>query len=252
MRLISTGRSGWRFIGRVLFVSILLLSILLATVWFLVRSEGGRHFIEKSLSEKLGVALEVDRARIGLPYTLVVENVRSAGIAAAGEPGVAAEEMRVGGTPLLWRISIRKGMLRLREGTAGVWEPPSFARIGDLRMSEIAAISELSKTLRDRVELDLSGCNIAWLADDGTETAAVRDLDFSMCKRRARDRDFYYYALSVYRADGTPFDGMRDMRWEWLATAENEYIEISTSSRDGTLKQRGAAAGGRPVGPGDE
>ena len=119
-------------------------------------------------------------------------------------------------------------------------------------MSEIADISELSKTLRDRMELELSGCSIAWLAEDGTETAAVRDIDFSMCKCRSRDRDFYYYVLSVYRADGTPFAGMRDMVWEWLATAESEYIELSASSRDGALKQRAAAAGGRPVGPGDE
>jgi len=71
-------------LGRLLAMVILLAVIVLVTVFFAVRTRGGHEFIVERLNRYVGIDLSVEKMRIGWPYALVLEQVRSAATVGVG------------------------------------------------------------------------------------------------------------------------------------------------------------------------
>jgi len=252
MRLISDGGNRFGVVLRTLVAVAVVVLIVLVTLCFLVRTEGGRDFIEERLSKRLGMTVDIEKARIGFPYALVIENMRSSEYGVAGAAGISVAEIRIARCLRAWSVGMRRCSLRLKQGSGGGWKPAAFARIGDWLGSGMDELTLLTACVRDRATIDLQDSEIAWLAEDGSEVAALRDIDFSLRTVEVENRVLYYYALAVYSADGTPYAEDRDMRWEWLATDTAEYIEIARSGR--SIRKLGAPPANvrDVVGPGDD
>jgi hypothetical protein len=230
MRVVSNGRRRGA-ISRIMTVILILVIIVLTAIWFGVRSEGGRELIESRLSTQLGIPVSIEKTRIGLPYVLVLENVRTAEFEAAGTAGFSVAEVRLGRRLLSWDLRLRQLMVRLQEDGTGGWLPASLMRLGDLKQAGTRDVVRMSDGIRDKVRLRLLDSSIAWLDVDGREVASVRGVEFRMLPVRIEERRLHYFSLDIYQAVGIALAGGRDMRWEWLTTQELEYIELSSASQ---------------------
>jgi hypothetical protein len=229
MRVVTSGgRSGTIF--RFLVISFILLVIILTAGWFAVRSDGCRDLIESQLSKQLGLKVTIEQSRIGWPYVLVLENVRTPDFEAAGTPGFSVVEVRLGRRLREWSLILRQPILRVKEETPGSWEPAALARLADLNNARIADLVRATDGVRSKSRLKLRGGALAWLNADGAEIAGVRDVDFTLLPVRLGERRLHYYNLNIYRADGIALAQGRDLHWEWLTTRELEVIEIARES----------------------
>jgi len=214
-------------ISRFITVSLILLFIVMVTVWFGVRTDGGRDFAESKLSDHFGTGVSIESMRIGFPYVLVLDNLRTAGFEAAGTAGFSVAEVRLGLRG--WKkysLRLKQLIVRVQDDGDGNWKPASFARLGDLKDAEIVDMVHLTDSLRKKVSLRVVNSNIGWLDIDGVESAVARDIDFKMLPVRIDDRRMHYYVLDIYNANGIALDSGRDMHWEWLTTPKTDYIEL--------------------------
>jgi len=230
MRVIGGG--GHRgAISRFVVVVLILAVIVLVAGWFAVRSEGARGLIEEQVAKRLGTPVEIEKTRIGWPYVLVLENLRTPGFEAAGTPGFSAVEVRVGRGFRRWDLRLRQVILRVMDEGGGRWAPEYLARLGDLREVRAPDVVRATDGIRDKVEIRLTDSTLGWLDAEGAEVASVRDVNFSMLPVRIENRRLHYFSLDVYRATGVALGEGRDMHWEWLTTQELEYIELSSGSQ---------------------
>ena len=229
MRVLSGDRKKGvisRFVKTVLFLAV----VLMATLWFAARTEGGRGFVESELSKRLGIKVTIESMRIGWPYVLVMDNLRTPEFEAAGTAGFSVVEARLGRSLQYWNIRLKQSIVRIKKDEEGSWKPGSAARLGDLKDAGIIDIVKLTDGLRKRVRLRVTKSNVEWLDRDGAVTAFARDVDFRMLPAYIDDRKFHYYVLNIYNSSGISLDSGRDMHWEWLTTAEVDYIELPGSS----------------------
>ena len=231
MRVVSSGRRRGG-LSRAFVIVVILIVIILTAIWFGVRSEGGRNLIESHLSKRLGLPVSVENTRIGLPYVLVLENIRTAEFEAAGTGGFSVAEARAGLRlfPWGWHLRLRQVMVRLkRDGESG-WTPICLVRLGDLQQAGTRDIVRMTDGIRERVSLRVLDSTLAWLDADGHEIGSVRDVDFRMLPVRIEERRLHYFSLNIYDATGVAIASGRDLRYEWLTTQELEYIELSSAS----------------------
>ncbi len=232
MRVVSGGyRSGGfsRFVALIL----ILLAIVLVASWFAVRSEGGRNLIESQLSKRLGLPISVEATRIGWPYVLVLENLRTLDFAAAGTPGFSAAEVRVGCAVRTWRPSytlrLRQVIARIQEDQDGCVTPLCLAPLADLTRASLQDVVRMTSKLRDQhAKIYVRDSSLGWLDASGVEIAAIRDVDFRMIPVRIEARQIHYFLLNIKRASGVRLAEGRDLQWEWLTTQEFAYIELSS------------------------
>lgn len=231
MRLISNGEGKRGIIMRTFATLVVLTIVLMITFFFIVRTDGAREFIEKRLSKRLGISVEIEKARIGFPYVLVIENMRTSDFGVAGAAGISAEEIRIGRRLLTWTLGLQNCILRVKQDVDGAWNPPVCAKIGNWLGSGVEQLTSLTMRFRDNVSIDLVDGEISWLAEDGSEVAVLREVGFSLRSVKVEDRILYYYLMTVYSAEGTPYSGSHDMKREWIATEAIDYIEIAGSDR---------------------
>jgi len=220
------------FISRFLTITFILVFILLVAVWFGARTDGGRDIAESKLSKHFGVDVSIESMRIGFPYVLVMENLRTLGFEAAGTAGFSVSEVELGRGFRYWNLHLKQLIVRVQDDGDGNWKPDSIARLGDLKNAEIIDMVHLTDSLRKKVRLRMVKSNMGWLDVDGVELATARDIDFKMLPVRIDDRRMHYYVLDIYNADGIALESGRDMHWEWLTTPKTDYIELPGSGEN--------------------
>lgn len=230
MRVIGGGHGA--AISRFSAVVLILLASILTTGWFAVRSEGARDLIEEQVSKRLGAPVAIERTRIGWPYVLVLEDLRTPDFEAAGTPGFSVAEVRIGRGIKRWDLRLRQVMVRVMDEGGGKWSPEYLARLGDLRDVRARDVVRVTDGFRDKVVIRLTDSTLGWLDAEGAEVASARDVNFRMLPVRIEDRRLHYFALDVYRATGVALGDGRDMHWEWLTTQELEYIELSSDTQE--------------------
>ena len=225
MKVIAN-RRGARFSGGLLLLAFVLL-VALVTGWFLARTEGVRKLLAERLSDRMGVTVTIGKSRIGWPYELVLRDVATAAIAAAGTPGFAVGEVRIARRLFTWQVTLRHVTLRVQQDEAGVWMPLVAARIADLRQASALDLVRLTNPVRQRLRLRISDGSLDWLDADGRTEASLRGVGFRMEPVDLPDaREMTYYRLNVYAASGGALGDARDLAWAWLTSDEQAYVEL--------------------------
>ncbi len=236
-------------ISRFLVITSVLVFIVMVALWFGARTDGGRELAESKLSNHFGMKVSIESMKIGFPYVLVMENLRTPGFEAAGSAGFSVTEVKLGLRG--WKkysLHLKQLIVRVQDDGDGNWKPDSIARLGDLKNAEIIDMVHLTDGLRKKVRLRIVNSNLGWLDVDGVEVAVARDVDFRMLPVKIDDRKMHYYVLDIYNADGIALDSGRNMHWEWLTTPKTDYIELPGS---GENDERGTMNDERGVGEND-
>lgn len=226
MRITSMGDGPLTRFVRFLVTVVVILLILLGTGAVLVRLEGGRTFVEDQLERVLAHELTIERARIGWPYELVVENLRSDGFG-EGAAGFSAKEVRIGwGIRPRATVEVRHGTLRLVRDSEGRWAPDAFAGLGDLPVESISDISRLTAALRERYAVHVSDSDLEWDDAEGQLLAAAGGVTFDMTPVRIPGRRMSHYRLRVQHMLEPDHARRSEMVREWLASSGKDYVEI--------------------------
>jgi len=199
-----------------------------------------REAVARRMELAFGVPVAIGKSRLGFPFTLVLSNVASEGLA-PGRPGFAAREVRV--TPVgigRWAVRIRRGSVVLVRGVEGGWEPGSFSRLGELPSRSLEAVSLMTQGFRQRVTLDAGDCSVRWLEADGREVASVLGARFAVTPVPMPDRVLYHHALSFQRAVAPGGIVARDVEREWLSGDGMIYRELPARIAGGAEAVRGA------------
>lgn len=230
MRVIAN-RRGARFSGLLLLL-LFLAVVLLTAGWFLARTDGARSILADRLSDRLGMKMTIGESRIGWPYALVLRNVETDGFSAAGVPGVSAGEIRLGRGWRYWDLEVRHVTVRVQQDGAGMWKPTVVARLADLRQASAREVIRLTTPVQQRWRLRVVDGTLSWLNTEGLEEASLRDVRFQMEPMQLPGgRQMTYYRLRIYAAAGGALGNARDLDWEWLTSAELDYIELARSAR---------------------
>ncbi len=230
MRVIST-RRGARLSG-VLLLLLFLAVLVLATGWFLARTEGARTLIAERLSDRLGVPVTIGESRIGWPYVLVLRAVATKGETAVDGAGFSVGTLRLGRRLRYWDLELRHVIVRVRRDEAGLWTPLAVARLADLREASASDITRLTGPVRRRLRLRVTDGALVWLDADGREEASLRDVRFQMEPVKLPERRaMTYYGLRVYAAAGGALGNARDLNWAWLTSVDKAYIELDRTAR---------------------
>jgi hypothetical protein len=225
-------------VGRFLTTLIIVLAILLTTVFFAVRTAGGRSFLQDALAKRLGRNVALGSARIGFPYDLVLGAVVSSDYD-AGRSGFRCEEARVGIGPGRVRLTLAGPEINLRRNADGVWAPELFGKIGGLPWRKVGEISTLTEDLRKSTALHVRGGGINWLDEQGRVLASAADIAFDLSPVRLPGRRVYHYRLSVYSVLDVEGRRVNALQREWLASADKAYLELSRSDPEGRLPAKG-------------
>ncbi len=216
---------------RLLLTVVILALVALVTLFFAVRTDGGKAFIQGWLEKKLGMDLVVGKTRIGLPYVLVIEDVKSVGFKMDETAGLHAQEIRVApGWRPMWSVTVLRGTCCLAQAENGVWEPSGLSFLGDLDIERPATTASATRELREKLRIRTEDGAIKWLAPGGSSVERLATgVFFSVTPLRAPDRRLYHYRLAVRSLRRPGFEATRDFQREWLATEEQDYVELSRS-----------------------
>lgn len=207
--------------------------ILLVGLCFVVPTDGVKSVIENKLSDRVGVSISIDSARIGWPYVLVIEGAVSDGFDIQGRGGFKAREIRIGrGWKTSWVVTVDRAVVRLTDTSDDRWVPEIFARLGPVPMNRIDEVSRVTEGFRRKVALRVSDSTVIWTSGvDGGTLASAYDVVFSVEPVGVPGRDMYHHELSVDRA--THMDGteVNYVGREWLASEVKRYIEVHRSGK---------------------
>jgi hypothetical protein len=225
MRVTSRDEFGsalWRFLT----VLALLVLIGWGTLFFVLRTDGGQAFVRDRLVAHLRLETGFARARLVPPLKLVLDEVATADWAAGGTPGFRAAEVQY--TPG-WRTRIRvRGLeCRLVRDAADVWAPAAFARLGDVPIRSVAALSGLTAADRDRRVWQVRDAAFDWLDASGRRMAWAADVDFDLEPVRLPGRRAWYYRLAAYEGEAPDGSRFQDCAVEWLSTDARAFVELS-------------------------
>lgn len=214
------------------FVLTLLIVIVITLVFIgvAVRLETGRVMIQDYLKKKIGMPVKIQKAWIGLPYVLVLEDVETEGFGAPDVAGISIRELKVGfGLKSVFKLSIYGGSLQLVQDSESRWQPQLFARVGDLPSGNIADISRITDGYRDWLNLSVREGAIRWRSNSGANVL-VSKLSFDVSRVRLPKQSMFFHELSVYNVIGADGVGFHDVERTWLASETCSYIELSRST----------------------
>jgi len=235
MEILTPGERRLGFIGSFLVTLLIVVAVVMATLFFAVRTAGGAAFISDRLSRCVGTGMTIERARIGWPYALVIDGLSTKEY---GEltPGFKAQSLRISFHPGGWLcLDVHRGELHLVQDKRGEWMPTYFARLGDLPAKNIRHIARLTSPFRDRVKLKVADSIIRWTDHQGKETASVAGLYFVVLPVSVPDRRMSYCRMSVYSmAVGAV--KTTDIEREWLMSEMDSCLMLRGSERHGTTQ----------------
>jgi len=222
-----------RFVVTILVIAV----ILMVTLIFAVKTEGGRSFVQGWLGRQLGMELTIGGARIGFPFALVVEDIASKAEEPGGKPILKAQEISIapwvrGG----WELSVRRGTLNLVKTDGGDWNPAIFSRLGDVASRNIAEISRMMRKVGKKMSLHISESTINWMGSSGAIIASVNGLSMYVTPVDLPTRPMQHFRLSVYSAHDADGLIVNDIEREWLSCDTKDYLEIfrSDAAKGGT------------------
>lgn len=240
IRITSTGSSLLSGVIKFLSTLLIILLILMVAGIFVCRSEGCRSFIESKLEKMLGCGVSIENTRVGWPYVLVLEKVRSEGLGEGDLQGFKAFEVRIAPT-LRCGLSFRvnRGVLNLVRQADDTWLPGAFERLGDLPLKNLSEISHITSKLRRRHMLHITDGAFHWLGSDGVPLASATGVSFDMEYANVKGWRMYHYRLSVYNAVDPYAGKVHDVEREWLSSDSRDYIELHASSREMPTSNKG-------------
>jgi hypothetical protein len=213
---------------RFLVTLIIIVIILYVGAFFGLRTAGARSLIDSSLEKRLGMEVEIGEAKLAFPLGVTMQTVK-AGEPGENLPGFLAQEICVKfltftGT----RVSARGVELVLAKQDDGSWAPRFFSRMGDLPARKMEVVSEVTKSFRDKVSVDIDGALIKWIDERGSVDVLMEGVDFEMQPVKLPGREMFHYKLAVfkYRADVVGGGSGHDVVREWLSGADAGYVEV--------------------------
>jgi hypothetical protein len=214
-----------RFVVTVL----ILLAITWITLFFAVRTDGGRVLIEDHIETRFGIAVKIEKATLGFPLVLNLHGLAPEDVETT-RSGFRAERVRISlGRRPRWRVSMSNPELNLLYARGAGWSPAVFRDIGDLPGEDVRHIAQLSEALRARISLRVQDGSIAWWDAAGNEMAFARGIQFTMAPAKVPDHRFTFYSLAVNVGVAPDAELFKEVRSEWLSSENHDYIEISRS-----------------------
>ena len=207
-------------------------AVLLVTVFFIVKTDGGRQFIADKLGKSLGMDVELNVTRIGWPYALVMEGV-SVKEKESEKSSFTAESVRLAKDfKFRTHILVNRGELILEQNSDGEWSPHIVEKLGDVPLENVAQLSDTLDLLEKRVVIDVADSTISWLDKNGEKKSAVSGLYFNTSPVKIQSHDMRYFYLSVKSgmANGKKFS---DVEKEWLASKVNPYLGLRSDEVNG-------------------
>lgn len=242
MQILTPGERRFGFLRSFIVTLVAVAAIVLITIFFAVRMEGGRAFVADRLGRHLGTEVTIEKARIGWPYALVIHDPASKD--SGSGPAFMAQSLRIAfDVRGRCRVSVHKGTLRLVQDECGEWSPGFFGRMGDLPSKNVAHIARLTSPFRKRVILEMSDCAVRWIDSSGREVTSVNGMYFQMLPVTVPERRMNYYRLSVYSFADRDMK-VHDVEREWLAGEDQSYLELHGS---GGLPSRAGGFWSAPV-----
>lgn len=222
-----------RALGRCVLTLVIIVTIAMVAFCFLVRGKGMQSFMANTLSDRMGIEMSIDGARIGLPYVLVIEGPVSHGFEDESRGGFKAGEMRIGlGWRTRLRVSVDRAVVRLVDTSDDTWVPAAFSRLGAVPVSRIDEISRVTESFRRKAALRVTDSTVRWISGaDGGTLALALGVGFSVQPAGVPGRDMYHHSLKVYSV--THVDGTKvgDVEREWLASETARYVEVYRSGK---------------------
>jgi hypothetical protein len=224
-------RSGGGCLKRGIFLSVFFILVLMIGGVLFVRSNSGRVFIEERLCKILKMEVTVASARIGFPYVLILDGVKSEAFGLKQTGRLTAGEVRLAPSlRTMAKVTLLAPELRLVREADGRWIPEEFSELGDLASTNLLVLGDMTYALRRKVALQVSDGTLRWFAGDGTEIATARGLEFSITPVSIPGRKMYHYRLSLFEATGDERIAVQATAREWLsAEGGRKYIEIERS-----------------------
>lgn len=142
MQVITPGERRSSFFGSFVVPFLFVFAVLLVTVFFIVKTDGGRQFIADKLGKSLGMDVELNVTRIGWPYALVMEGV-SVKEKESEKSSFTAESVRLAKDfKFRTHILVNRGELILEQNSDGEWSPHIVEKLGDVPLENVAQLSD--------------------------------------------------------------------------------------------------------------
>jgi len=211
---------------------LIVVAVILVAGYVVVRTPFFSKKLAAYVEKRTGLAVTIESTRIGWPYGLVVEGLKSKPGTAGSLAGISVRELRID-PEFDWkkRVTLDRLALTLVSSKHG-WVPERFAGLGELR--ELEQIAALTEGFRKNTRLNIVRGTILWLDSSGRKIASVVDFDFNMeFVTTGNGRKIYYCSLTageVVKEDGTE---TRNIKADWVFTEDNRSIEIASEEQNG-------------------
>jgi hypothetical protein len=215
-------------IKRFVITLLVIAAILVATAFLVVRTDGGRSFVEKWLVKQLDMDLTIKDAKLELPFTLVIVDAVSKAVEPGGKPLLRIRELSV--SPSMrggLKFEVRRGVLFLIRNGSGDWIPAFFSKFGEVPSKNVAEISRVMRKMGKGSSLFVNDSVITWMSEDGAVNAEVTGLSFDAAPVDLPDRTIRYFRVAADSA--TTGDGVvaKDVEREWLSSDARDYVELN-------------------------
>jgi hypothetical protein len=190
-----------------------------------------RRAVCDRVSVEVGVPVEAGSSRLGFPFTMVLEDVKTVSYE-SGAAGFMFREVRF--TPRLsggWRIEIERGSVRLVRSDGGRWDPPSFFELGRLPEGGLTNVSHFAADFCRESTLDARELTVRWI-DGGREVAAAAAVSLAVKPGELPGRRVLHHALSVGSVVGPEGARAANVMREWLTGNGMPYKELSRDGAD--------------------
>jgi hypothetical protein len=235
-------------IKRFLVTLIIIGAILVATAFLVVRTDGGRSFVEKWLVKQLDMDLTIKDAKLELPFTLVIIDAVSKAVEPGGKPLLRIRELSV--SPTMrggLKLDVRRGVLFMLRNASGDWTPAFFSKFGEMPSKNVAEISRVMRKMGKGTSLFVNDSAITWIGEDGVVKAEVTGLSFDAAPVDLPDRTIRYFRVAADSAKSAAGVVVKDVEREWLCSDTKDYVELNRIG--GSREDGGSAfweAGGKP------
>lgn len=225
MKVISNrrgaGLSGWG-----LMLSLLLL-LLLTTGWFVARTEWARGQFEQRLSVWLGMPVSLENCRIGWPYTLILEDLRSLPEQDYLDVEIRIDQIRLGRRLRYWTLALKRPHVRMQVDDEGHWHPALSGRLAARQIDSPDWYQNVFSALEGRWRVDVKQGNLVWLDALGHEQSWVRQVDFLLQPVRLPEgRRMNYFRITFASAEGVGVGNYQDVSRAWLSSQVLPYVEL--------------------------
>lgn len=197
--------------------------------------ESVRREVCDRISDRLGVKVEAESSELGLPFAIVLKNVKTEGYE-YGAAGFVFQKLRLApGIGGHWHVSCERGSLRLACGRDNVWGPSGLAALGPVAESDLSQVSRFTGEFCSSTTLEMSDLTVRWVHADG-EVAAAGGVSFVVRPAELPDRTMLFHALRAASVAGPGGERAAGIRREWLSGVGMPYKELFREGGEGSGK----------------